>query len=244
MRQVPHDLLDVHAAIVRIAHGSSLCSGVSLAVYRALFQPPDTLQQFRQPAHGSPARAAIARCGSREHGPGVQPGHRDRARNLRCRPKSTASSQISMWPPIIAAPPILQFLPMRVLPAMPTQPAIAVCAPIRQLCPTWIWLSSLTSFSITVSSIAPRSIVVLAPTSTSRADHDAPDLRDLEPAPVLLRHAEAVRADDGARMQDAARTRRRSGRRRVTLACRTASSPIDAPGADDSCRHRCGRARR
>ncbi len=72
-----------------------------------------------------------------------------------------------MCPLMIAAPPILQLLPIRVLPAMPTQPAIAVCAPIRQLCPIWIWLSSLTSSSITVSSIAPRSIVVLAPISTS-----------------------------------------------------------------------------
>ena len=52
-------------------------------------------------------------------------------------------------------------------PRCPTQPAIAVCAPMRQLWPTWIWLSSLTSSSITVSSIAPRSIVVLAPISQS-----------------------------------------------------------------------------
>ena len=72
-----------------------------------------------------------------------------------------------MWPVIIAAPPIAQLRPMRALPAMPTQPAIAVCAPMRQLWPIWIWLSSLTSSSITVSSMAPRSIVVLAPISTS-----------------------------------------------------------------------------
>ena len=40
----------------------------------------------------------------------------------------------------------------------------------RQLWPIWIWLSSLTSSSITVSSIAPRSIVVLAPISHVGAD--------------------------------------------------------------------------
>ncbi len=56
---------------------------------------------------------------------------------------------------------------MRALPAMPTQPAITVCAPMTQLCATWIWLSSLTPSSITVSPIVPRSTVVLAPISTS-----------------------------------------------------------------------------
>ncbi len=30
---------------------------------------------------------------------------------------------------------------MRVLPAMPVQAAIAVCAPMDTLCPIWIWLS-------------------------------------------------------------------------------------------------------
>ncbi len=82
-------------------------------------------------------------------------------------PAMIVPSAISMWPAIIAAPPILQLRPMVVLPAIPAQPAIAVWAPMRQLCPIWIWLSSLTSSSITVSPIAPRSIVVLAPISTS-----------------------------------------------------------------------------
>ena len=76
-------------------------------------------------------------------------------------------SVIDRWPAIIAAPPMRQLRPMIVLPAMPTQPATAVCAPMRQLWPIWIWLSSLTSSSMTVSSSAPRSIVVLAPTSQS-----------------------------------------------------------------------------
>ena len=42
------------------------------------------------------------------------------------------------------APPIMQRLPMIELPEIPTQPATTVCAPIRQLWPTWTWLSSLT----------------------------------------------------------------------------------------------------
>ena len=40
-------------------------------------------------------------------------------------------------------------------PATATQPAIAVCAPTRQLWPIWIWLSSLTPSPISVSSSAP-----------------------------------------------------------------------------------------
>ncbi len=39
-----------------------------------------------------------------------------------------------------------------------------------------------------------------------RADHDATDLRDLDPAAVRLGHAEAVGSDHGARMQNATRT--------------------------------------
>jgi hypothetical protein len=56
---------------------------------------------------------------------------------------------------------------MRALPATPTQPAMAVCAPMCTLWPIWIRLSSLTPSSITVSSSAPRSMQVLAPISTS-----------------------------------------------------------------------------
>ena len=131
---------------------------------------------------------------------------------------------------------------MRALPAMPTQPAIAVCAPIRQLWPIWIWLSSLTSSSITVSSIAPRSIVVLAPISTSAPIDHAADLRDLEPAAALLRHAEAVGADDRAAVDDRARADRRVRAYRTTRGCSTTSSPtlqsspIDAAGADPTSR--------
>ena len=76
--------------------------------------------------------------------------------------------------------------------------------------------------------------------STTRAD-----LRDLEPAPVVLGHAEAVGADRPRRCArcvrgpiDAAR------RRRVTRACRSASSPIDAPAPIDAAGADRARARR
>src|SRR5258706_279100 len=71
------------------------------------------------------------------------------------------------WPPIIAAPPIRHCRPITVLPAMPAQAAIAECAPMRTLWPTCTRLSIFTPSSITVSSSAPRSTVLLAPISTS-----------------------------------------------------------------------------
>ena len=79
-----------------------------------------------------------------------------------------------MWPAIPTAPPIRQRLPMVVLPEIPVQPAITVCAPMRTLWPTCTRLSIFTSSSITVSSMAPRSMVVLAPTSTSAPRRTTP----------------------------------------------------------------------
>ena len=43
------------------------------------------------------------------------------------------SSQIEMWPTMTTAPPIMQRAPIRALPAMPTNAAIAVCSPIWTL---------------------------------------------------------------------------------------------------------------
>ena len=42
-------------------------------------------------------------------------------------------SAISMWPKIIAAPPMVQWRPIFALPAMPVQAAIAVCAPMTHV---------------------------------------------------------------------------------------------------------------
>src|SRR5690242_11125905 len=76
-------------------------------------------------------------------------------------------SATSRWPSTPAPPPIRQSRPMVALPATAAQPANALCAPMRTLCAIWIRLSSRTSSSSTVSSRAPRSIVVLAPISQS-----------------------------------------------------------------------------
>ena len=105
-------------------------------------------------------------------------------------------------------PAIWQRAPMTALPAMPTQPAIAVCAPMRTLWPTWTWLSILTPSAITVSSIAPRSTVVLAPISTSSPMRTEPTCGTLIQAPRSGRITEAVAADHRARVQDASAPRR------------------------------------
>ena len=49
----------------------------------------------------------------------------------------TPLPRIERWPRISAPAPMVQWLPMSALPATAAQPAIAVCAPIRQLCPIW-----------------------------------------------------------------------------------------------------------
>ena len=97
------------------------------------------------------------------------------------------------------------------LPAMPTQPAIAVCAPMRTLWPIWIRLSSLTPSSITVSSSAPRSMQVLAPISTSSPMRTRAELLDLFPAAV-----------GAARSRS---RRRRSRRRGARCSARRCGSP-------------------
>ena len=52
-------------------------------------------------------------------------------------------------------------------PAMPTCATMTQQRPTRTLCPIWTWLSSCEPAPITVSPVEPRSIAVLAPTSTS-----------------------------------------------------------------------------
>ena len=115
------------------------------------------------------------------------------------------------------------------------QPAITVCAPITQLWATWIWLSSFTPSSITVSSSAPRSMVVLAPISTSSPMRTRADLRDLDPAPAVARHAETVGADHRARVQDRSARRSCSRRRSVTRAMQHAFRRRSPTSLADDC---------
>src|SRR6267378_3314230 len=113
-----------------------------------------------------------------------------------------------------AAPPIEQCAPMRVLPATAAHPAIAVCAPMRTLWPIWIWLSSLTPSSITVSSSAPRSIVVLAPISTSSPMTARPvcGILTQRPAPDMTARTDRGGCGNfGARFDHRARMNSRNG---------------------------------
>src|SRR5699024_2248057 len=79
----------------------------------------------------------------------------------------TTWSATSRWPRIPALPPTMHQRPMRALPATAAQPAMAVWAPTCTLWAIWMRLSRRTSSSSTVSSSAPRSMVVLAPISQS-----------------------------------------------------------------------------
>ena len=99
----------------------------------------------------------------------------------------------------------MQRLPIVVLPEMPVQAAIAVCAPMRTLCAIMMRLSSFTPSSITVSSMAPRSMVVLAPISTSAPTRTVPSCGTLSQPPRCGGEAEAVAADHRARLQHGAR---------------------------------------
>ncbi len=125
------------------------------------------------------------------------------------RPVTTTSSQIVRCPAMPTCPPIMQRAPIVVLPEMPLQPAIAVCAPMRTLWPIWIWLSSLTpSLDHRVLDRAAIDRGVGADFDVV-ADAHAAELRDLEPLALGRRQAEAVRADHDAGMHQAALAERR-----------------------------------
>ena len=173
-----------------------------------------------EPAQLRRRRGASRSCGSTGNDAGVD-ARLDRARHRRRsrRPRRRAVGDRQMCPEIIAAPPIRQLRPMRVAARDARRSRRSPCARrSRQLWPIWIWLSSLTSSSITVSSIAPRSIVVLAPISTSAPIDDAADLRDL--------------AASARRPRPCRSRRRRSPRPRA----RSLRAPIDAARVDDDVR--------
>ena len=107
-------------------------------------------------------------------------------------PVTTTSSQIVMWPVMPTLPPIMQRLPIAVLPAMPTQPASAVCAPMRTL---WRDLDLVVELDAVLDD---RVVDGAAIDRRVRADLDvvadqhAADLRHLEPRAVRGREPEAV----------------------------------------------------
>jgi hypothetical protein len=69
----------------------------------------------------------------------------------------------------------------------------------------WIWLSSLTPSSITVSAKAPRSDGGIGADFDVIADHDTANLRNFDPLPGFVGETEAIGPDHRTRMDDAAR---------------------------------------
>ena len=121
------------------------------------------------------------------------------------------------------------------LPATPTQPAIAVCAPMRTLWPIWIRLSSLTPSSITVSSSAPRSMQVLAPISTSSPMRTAPSCSIFSQRPRGAARSRSRRRRSPRRCARC-RARRCGSRRRASRAARAACRRRCARRADEALR--------
>src|SRR5271156_2843574 len=80
---------------------------------------------------------------------------------------SKAPAPTVVWAARPTCPPIITKSPTSELPDMPTCPAIKQCRPMRTLCAICTRLSILVPSPMTVSRVEPRSIVQLAPISTS-----------------------------------------------------------------------------
>ena len=170
----------------------------------------------------------------------------DRARDQRSRRRwCTSSAIVEVARRSSPPPPIMQCAPIVGAAGDADAAGDRGVRADAQLWPIWIWLSSLTPSSITVSSSAPRSMEVLAPISTSSPMRTRADLRDLLPAALRrarcrsrrrrsprrsarcrARRCVQPRVDRHARGAAACRRRRR--RRAPTTQC----APIDAPLAD------------
>ena len=98
-------------------------------------------------------------------------------------------------------------------------------------------MSSLAPCSTTVSPIAPRSMVVFAPISTSSPMRTLPTCGTLTQVPAVRRKAEAVRADDRAGVQQHRSPEHHAGiqidpRHQPRIGADPRSPLNDAPGAD------------
>ena len=136
---------------------------------------------------------------------GVVAGLEDGARHQRCGRDVHVVGDASGAPDDARRRRSVQCAPMVALPATPTQPAIAVCLPMRTLWPIWIRLSSLTPSSITVSSQRAAVDAGVGADLDVVADAHRAELLDLDPGALVRREAEAVGADHHAGMQQAAR---------------------------------------
>ncbi len=121
------------------------------------------------------------------------------------KPVITTSSAIVMCPANPTSPPIMQRSPITVLPEMPVQAAMIVCAPMRDVVPDL-------DLVVELDAVADHGVLDRAAIDGRVgadldviADAHAADLRDLEPAALFAREPEAVGADHAARMQHAAR---------------------------------------
>ena len=152
----------------------------------------------------------------------------------------------------MAAPPIMQWLPMRVLPAMPAQPAIAVCAPIVHVVADLDLVVEL--HAVLDHRVVQRAAVdggVGADLDVVADDHAA-DLRNLAPtrrsscakpkpsAPITAPEWMIARCAD-ARTGD--RPRRRAYRR-LAVADRDRPRPTQQPGPIDDVARRASTPRR
>jgi len=110
------------------------------------------------------------------------------------------------WPAKPVPPPIMQRLPMVVLPATPTQAASALWAPMCTLCPICTRLSSFTPF---LDHGVVDGAAVDGGVGTDldvRSNAHRAQLRHLQPGAALGREAEAVAADHHPGLQHGART--------------------------------------
>ena len=110
---------------------------------------------------------------------------------------------IVMWPATPTCPASVTLSSIVTLPATPTCAASRTFLPMLTPCATWTRLSILVPAPIRVSPTAGRSMVVLAPISTSSSMTTRADLRDLVVGAVgAAGEAEAVAADHGAVLHD------------------------------------------
>ena len=113
----------------------------------------------------------------------------------------TTFEPMRRWSATAGLPPSTTRSPITVEPATPAWPQIRQVRPIRTLWPICTWLSILVPSPIVVSAMVPRSMQLLAPTSTSSPI-------TTEPSELIRTYSSCSRGGDragGARLLDHAR---------------------------------------
>src|SRR5690606_25038538 len=143
-------------------------SGAS-AVARERVRTNSQMRSRRSRRYSSRTKRRCGRAGKPAH---VSPAGTSLVTPL--RPAMRAPTPTVTWSLMATKPPTITPRPMRLLPPMPHMPAMRVSGPMRTLWPTWQWLSILVRAPTTVSRSVPRSMAVLAPTSTSSSSSTPP----------------------------------------------------------------------